>query len=257
MPGSVSERLRAYAEKDGRGYPDWAMRYVPIVRRLRSRGALGGGLILEVGANENGFSRFSGCPVIAVDIEIEHLRAARKTQRVLPVAADAAALPFAEDCFSVVVCVETFEHLNPMMRFAAVGEIARVMAPSGTGVTTFPAGGAAREAEFRISDAYWKYTQGSLRWLEEHSEEGLPDAETIAEQFRARLDGTHRITAEKNANLAVWIWMWKVLMCGWPGRGNAFFQVVLRWLTPLLCHAHFGTCYRSVIWIEARDRNPD
>ena len=37
MLESIGQRLRAYAEKDGRGYPDWAIRYVPIVKRLDDR----------------------------------------------------------------------------------------------------------------------------------------------------------------------------------------------------------------------------
>ena len=35
MRSAIADTLRAFAEKDGRGYPDWASRYVPIARRLR------------------------------------------------------------------------------------------------------------------------------------------------------------------------------------------------------------------------------
>lgn len=249
----MGQRLRAYAEKDGRGYPDWAMRYVPIVRRLEKAGALEQAQIVEIGTNENGFSRFSGRRVIAVDRAFAHVRATVRSQDALGVVADAAALPFRDGGFDVAVCVETFEHMPPMVRFAAVAEMARVMKPEATAVITFPYGDPAREAEVRISAAYWKHTQGTMRWFEEHAAEDLPDPEVVSEQIATRLRDTHVVWRSKNANIHVWEWAWKVLMCGWPGRGNAVAQVFLRWMTPLLCRAHFGTCYRAIIWVEPRD----
>lgn len=249
----TAQRLRAYAEKDGRGYPDWAMRYVPVVRHLERTDALTDARIVEIGTNENGFSRFSGRRVVAVDHAFEHVRATVDSQDAVGVVADAAALPFADGAFDVAVCAETFEHMPAMVRFAAVSEIARVMKPDATAVVTFPYGAAARAAEVEIRKAYWKFTQGTLRWFEEHAAEELPEPDVVAEQFASRLGDTHEITRDKNANIHVWRWVWLVLMCGWPGRGNAVAQVLLRWLTPLLCYAHFGTCYRAIIWIEPRE----
>lgn len=252
----MGQRLRAYAEKDGRGYPDWAMRYVPIVRRLNKMGALENARIVEIGTNENGFSRFSGRRVIAVDRAFEHVRATVRSQDALGVVADAAALPFRENAFDLAICVETFEHMPAMVRFAAIAEMTRVMKPSAVAVITFPFGEAARAAEVGISAAYWKHTQGTMRWFEEHAAEELPDPEVVAEQFATRLRDSHAVRREKNANIYLWRWTWLVLMCGWPGRGNALVQVFLRWMTPILCRAHFGTCYRAIIWVEPCDNAP-
>ncbi len=253
MSGSFGERLRRYAEKDGRGYPDWAMRYVPIVRRLnRSGDALG--RVLEIGANENGLSRFLGQQVVAVDIERSHLQAARSTQDVLPVVANIDRLPFRDKAFDLCASVDTFEHIPSRLRTQAVKEVARVMRGTAVAVLTFPSGHGAESSERAIRKAYEQHCDGKLRWLEEHAEEGLPDPGPIFIQFQRSLNDTHRISVSKNANLRVWRWMWRVLMCGWPGRGNAVFQVLLRLMTPLLARVHVGACYRVMIWVEPREK---
>jgi Methyltransferase domain len=244
-----SSPLRAWAEKDGRGYPDWAMRYVPIVKRL-GRDALTRGAVLEIGANENGLSRFAGVPVIAVDIEHEHLKACRDTQQISPVVADITALPFRDDTFSVCVSVDTFEHIPESMRDAAVGEMARVSDTEVTVVVTFPSGQASVAAERAVRDRYHALTGNTIKWLEEHDEVGLPCADRMKARFSNLLGTTHTVATEGNVPLWIWKWMWLVMMCNWPGRGNAFFQVMLRLMTPVLGRIKLGKCYRTMIWVE-------
>ncbi|GMV99586.1 MAG: hypothetical protein AMXMBFR84_07250 [Candidatus Hydrogenedentota bacterium] len=245
---SIARWLRAYAEKDGRGYPDWAMRYVPIVRRLRRMNRLDG-RILEIGANENGLSRFSGRRVIAVDVAVDHLKAARGAQRVVPVAADIAHLPFADGAFDLCVCVDTFEHLPDTARAAATVSILRVLHGDGAAVVAFPSGEHARRAEETVREAHRRFTGGSIRWLEEHRTMGLPDAKAIARQFEGAAGDARRISMESNVPVRLWTWMWLVLMGNWPGRGNAVAQAALRLITPVLCAMRWGTAYRCVIWI--------
>ena len=251
MLGRIATWLRRYADRDGRGYPDWAMRYAPIVRHLRRR-AYGADWILEVGANENGFSRFAHVPVVAVDVDIANLHACRAEQDTLPVAADACALPFREGTFEVCVCVDTFEHLPESARGKAASEISRVVRTSGTAVVAFPSGAHAARAEESIRDEYFRATGNRLRWFEEHDDMGLPSALSVEEDFKSSLGDTHHVWRSKNGNLFAWRWMWRVHLCGWPGRGNALFQAMLRLTTPLLSRWHLGRCYRSIIWIEPR-----
>ena len=253
MSASLGERLRRYAEKDGRGYPDWAMRYAPIVRRLNHSGNAPR-RVLEIGANENGLSRFLGQRVVAVDIERVHLQAARSTQDVLCVVASIQHLPFQDGAFDLCASVDTFEHIPSRLRTDAVKEVARVMHRSGTAVVTFPCGPGAESAERAIRVGYEAHCGGKLRWLEEHANEGLPDPGPIFIQFQRSLNDTHRISVSKNANLHVWRWTWRVLMCGWPGRGNAVFQALLRLMTPLFTRVHVGACYRVVVWVEPREK---
>lgn len=242
----IGSMLRAYAFADGRGYPDWAVRYLPICRQISAL-HLRPRTIIEIGANQNGFARFSGLRTIVTDIAIEHVREARSTQNVMPVVANATALPFKNACAELCVCVDTFEHLSPEQRRFAVAQIARVTARCGAAVIAFPTGAAAAAAEQDICRRYKTLTGSGFRWLEEHAAHGLPEAEEI---FRVLCTAfpNRRIVKKRNANLRVWRWMWMILICEWPGRGNALFQALLRFATPLLTRIHFGTCYRVVLW---------
>ncbi len=250
-----TQRLRAWAEKDGRGYPDWAMRYHPVVRALRpwfSRS----GVVLELGANENGLARFIDRPVVVVDISHESLAAARRAQRVLPVRADISALPFADGSITACVCMDTFEHVNAELRDVAAAEITRALRPDAAAVIGFPAGTGAFEAEARVRAAYYRYTGRTIKWLEEHVDHGLPTGVRMYAALRECAGTGRRVTRTWNANLWVWEWMWLVLMCGWPGRGNAVFQALLRVMTPLLTHCNFGPCYRTMLWVFPREKQP-
>ncbi len=87
----------------------------------------GGGLLTE---------RFAsiGCRVTGVDRSLPTLQAARDHAHAMGLdisyeAADAAALPFADEQFDVVCCCDVLEHVDDVDR--VVAEIARVLKPSG------------------------------------------------------------------------------------------------------------------------------
>ncbi len=248
MAKGLMARLRAFAEKDGRGYPDWAVRYRPVVRVLRRRGLLGPAR-LEVGANANGLARFAPGPVVCADLSVAHLREVRALPDTRPVAADITALPFRDSTFDTVISMDTFEHIPAASRGRAVAELMRVTRQGGAAVVAFPAGEAAFRAERRVRTAYARLTGGSIRWLDEHAAMGLPDADATRACFAEQAGACREVRLTGNAWLPAWTWMWRVLMCNWPGRGNALFQLLLRASVPLLTRLHFGRCYRAIVWI--------
>ncbi len=254
---SAARTLRAYAERDGRGYPDWAMRYQPIVRRLRLD-TNPPRMLLEVGANQAGITRFLGgaradTRIIALDISAEHLRFARETQGVLPVVADMRHLPFADHAFDAVVSVDTLEHIPQSKRRECVREMARVLETTGRAAIAFPCGDRAAEAEQAISAAYARAFGRSLRWLDEHRECGLPNEMEAVKRFTETLNETHRISSSGNANLRVWRAMWLVLLCIKPKRANAIALVLLRAATPVLSRLPARHYYRRIVYAEPRD----
>jgi len=251
MWSKVNAKLRACAEKDGRGYPDWAVRYLPILRRFPRRdwSAL---RILEIGANENGFARFSGARVVGVDIAVPHLKAARASQAVVPVAGDIGALPFGDAQFDVVVCMDTYEHIPAAHRKLANREIIRVLRGNGVAVIGFPSGEGAFAAEGRIRAAYGALTGGTIRWLEEHVAMGLPDAGEVERDLTLACGADYRVERRGNGALWMWEWMWRVLMCNWPGRGNGLAPAALRVLVPVISRMHGAPCYRAMLCVTPR-----
>jgi hypothetical protein len=149
--------------------------------------------------------------------------------------------------------MDTFEHLPERVRGPAASEIMRVVAGKGVTAVAFPAGEPAFQAEQEIRRAYAAFTGEDLPWLAEHEAAGLPDAARASEMFATAAGDGRSVEIEKNAPLWMWRLMWRILMCGWPGRGNALFQALLRFCVPVLCRMRFGRCYRVVIWVSPRE----
>lgn len=247
MRKALGQKLLAFAEGKGRGYPDWAMRYVPVCRQL-GPWLRPGVRVLEVGANENGLARFTQASPVAIDLDPEPLATLRQAGAVRAAAADVLRLPFANETFGVAVSMDTLEHVPREGRSQALREFVRVLKPDGVGVVAFPSGQAAIDAEARIAAAYAAYTGRELRWLAEHARHGLPAAEEVAGTL-ADIALFHRVALRWRCNLSAWTWAWKVMLCGWPGRGNALSQAVLRMLAPALTCFHYRPCYRAECWL--------
>lgn len=248
MGKSIGQRLRAYAEREGRGYPDWALRYMPIAKHLAPYHH-DGDTTIEIGANACGYQRFSNARVIAVDYALSHLQEARQGGAAWVVQADIAHLPFADDAAHILVCADTFEHLPKDIRPKAAKEIARVLNRRGAAAITFPSGDAAARAEANVQAEHESQTGRRLPWWDEHAECGLPNPEDIVDHFG---DG-HRVEAKWINAIETWQWAWRVLLNNWPGRGNALAQVWLYWRAPRLARKHDGECYRAAIFLEPRD----
>jgi SAM-dependent methyltransferase len=250
---SIAAQLRAYANKDGRGYPDWAMRYGPIARGLSASPAQ---RVIEIGANEASFARFCNRKTILADLEFDAIATGKSYSSASGVVADATQLPFASYSADAVLCIDTLEHIPKQNRSAILGELLRVLKPMGIAVVSFPSGENAAAVEKAIRAEYMRVTAQHLRWLEEHAVEGLPGAEETV-QMLAVHNPKRTCRVLPNANTGVWLFVWRILICGWPGRGNALAQALLRATTPILSRIHWGKCYRTMIWISPEDPAKD
>ncbi len=95
--------------------------------------------VLDAGCGTGPFTlaaRSRGARVTSVDIGIELLRRARDKGAERPVAGDAAALPFADASFDLVISSECIEHTAQPDR--TVTDLLRVLRPGGTLVLTCP-----------------------------------------------------------------------------------------------------------------------
>jgi SAM-dependent methyltransferase len=93
------------------------------------------GHVLDLGCGEGALLEAAGLRGIGVDLNAERLAlAAEKGLRV--VRADGGSLPFADDTFDVVVCMEVLEHV-PRME-AVMSEVARVLRPGGRWIISVP-----------------------------------------------------------------------------------------------------------------------
>lgn len=103
-----------------------------------------GDMILDCGTGYGFYLRLvhdlTGATIIGLDPARERLTSARRRLHSRPrigyVQGSATQLPFADGIFSHVICSEVLEHLGDDR--AAVAELARILAPSGTLVVTVP-----------------------------------------------------------------------------------------------------------------------
>ncbi len=95
--------------------------------------------VLDVGCGTGPFTLAAlgrGARITSVDIGVELLRRARDKGAPRPVAGDAAALPFPDASFDVVISSECIEHTTQPER--SVADMLRVLRPAGTLVLTCP-----------------------------------------------------------------------------------------------------------------------
>ena len=131
--------------------------------------------------------------------------------------ADALALPFAEDCFALIISQETVEHVsNP---FRAVREMARVLRPGGTLYL---------QAPFIIGyhpgpEDYWRFSRAGMRRLVEQA--GLECLRV--EPAIGSGTGMYRITVEFFADMFARVI--PALYLPVKAAGSVFFYPLIWW----------------------------
>jgi 2-polyprenyl-6-hydroxyphenyl methylase / 3-demethylubiquinone-9 3-methyltransferase len=134
-------RVPARARNDPRQYDDladqwWnpagafaALHWLARVRGEELPAARPGSILLDIGCGGGLMASYTAGGVhVGVDASLSALQVAAR-HGVIPVQADAAALPFPDEIADVVIAGEIFEHVRDLD--ATVGEVARVLRPGG------------------------------------------------------------------------------------------------------------------------------
>ncbi len=112
----------------------------PHLRRLLERQIPAGASFLDVGCGDGRtagvWATETGRNYVGVDVSAQAVSQARAIGLDARVIEDAAALPFDDNSFDYVTCIEVFEHLFAPQRASA--EILRILRPGGVFVATTP-----------------------------------------------------------------------------------------------------------------------
>lgn len=139
--------------------------------------------VLEIGSGAGGVTEFLEHPVTGVDIAFDRT-ADRGTSLLTPVVASADHLPFRDERFDIVLCLEMLEHLPSQGRAAAVSEMVRVLHPGGRLVLTFPSGATAAALDHWLNEAFKRRRGCDHPWVIEHIQSGLPDSGEVAREVQ-------------------------------------------------------------------------
>lgn len=117
----------------GRAIDVWE-RYSKVVEEIKKDCHLKPLYILDVGSGGEGIGSFlryttisSDCRVVCLDISLSRLATARREKPILGlVLGNGAKLPFKDNTFDVVVCIDVLEHMAQDIRRACMYELKRV-----------------------------------------------------------------------------------------------------------------------------------
>lgn len=234
-----------------------AVRYAPVLSDPILRDCTT--KVLEVGSSSLGLSRYLRRPVFAADSDCsgprqDNLILARGTVTLLP---------FPDDAFDLVVCVDLLEHLPRALRPRAIEELFRVS--SSRLYLGFPCGVAAEAMEERLHEAMEETAKrvamrgpyeasrfkGKFRWLEEHRRFGLPgEPETLKaiEDARRRSSGASTCRTLDNENVYIW-YLTNLADLRW-GRAGCLLVCVLARAIQVVRKIRRGGWYRRFFIIE-------
>lgn len=148
---------------------DHAARYFPILRVLKDHNLLANASILEIGSGAVGLGEFHKSEFVGCDVAFSM----RPLHPMTPLAASAAALPFADGAFDVVVASDVLEHVPPAVRPIVIQEALRVGRQ--LVVFGFPCGQLAHDADRKLLATYVRKKVEIPIWLTEHMQAPFPE----------------------------------------------------------------------------------
>lgn len=236
-------------------YPSWdvsiALRYINIIKDIKSRFP-NGAKILDVGSGEFGIATYigKGYEITGTDIDFGKKRQAGFKI----VKASAEKLPFKDNSFDVVTCIDVMEHLPKKIRKKSTEEMVRV----GKSVVyiSFPRGRFSIYVDKLISKYYQFTHKKGFAYLEEHQKYGLPETAIILkyiDKSLSKFNKNAQVTTGGNTNSLLWIFL---LFLGFSENKyltNIYHKLLF--LLPFLNLIHIPPTYRTVITIDSQTKN--
>lgn len=226
---------------------DSALRYLPVVEFLDSLNDVE--TILEVGSGINGISDFFPGEVIGVDSDFQKTMG-QQNKNIVHKKGSVTEIPFKNQSFKYVVCMDTFEHITDKMRENAFNELFRVTKPGGLIFLGFPTGISSQKYESKLSDFYRKKYKKKYYWLEEHQLNGLPDELKILKIILKKTKNKDKISSLKYINLNVWL-ITNLIFTVYPDFFLfRIFKLFFRPIFVLLKMLRFGPYYRVLFIVK-------
>jgi SAM-dependent methyltransferase len=156
---------------------DVAVRYRPIAQHIRRADPDRRWHVLDVGSGCGGLAPFlPRFHVVGIDMVVGQGAG-------FPlVRGSALAIPFPDQSWDVVACVDVIEHLAPEDRAQAMGEILRVARR--LAILAFPFGEGARQADRKMAAAYASVGRPLPGWLTEHLQHPHPELDAMLATLR-------------------------------------------------------------------------
>lgn len=234
-------------------YPNWditiALRYLPIAGDIK-RNFEEGDKILDVGSGEFGLATYlnDSFDITGTDVDFGK----RRERKLKVVEASADKLPFKDNSFDGVVCVDMLEHLPSPLRRKAVSEMIRVAKKKV--YLSFPRGNLSAMID-RVISKYYKLThKKELGYLREHQKYTLPEENKIGLLInQAAEKNVKKIQVAKRGNTNSLLWLGLLILGFSEVRIFTNLYHKLLFVLPVLNLMHFWPTYRVSYFVDIKN----
>ncbi|MDP3973673.1 MAG: class I SAM-dependent methyltransferase [Candidatus Daviesbacteria bacterium] len=204
--------------------------------------------ILEIGSGASGISDYYQGEVIGVDSDFAKT-GTKKNTNIKYVEGLSDNLPFNNETFYLVVCLDTLEHLEKKLRIKTIRELIRVTKKGGIIYLGFPTGNLSEKYEIKLNNAFKRINHKNHLWLIEHRKYGLPNYRRILSAIKNLGIPKEKIEILENVNIFIWFIM-HMLFTVYP---ESFFSRILKYAyLPIffIAKIHLPPFYRIIFVIN-------